>query len=159
LGSTDFTLKELATNGAEQFFMPAGVLNGLRRDAIAALEAKRIENYVRPEAWQRNDDAVYPTNSLSFLDNVANQRARDFYTEHGVIHIEDAYELNNVVDDAPLMVTRHCLRYNFNLCPKEVPNIKAEPLTIEIGNDTLKLVFDCVKCEMMVVSDNKQVKK
>ncbi|MGB0834801.1 MAG: peptidase U32 family protein [Psychrobium sp.] len=159
LGSTDFTLKELTTNGVEQFFMPAGVLNGLRRDAIAALETKRIENYVRPEAWQRNDDAVYPTNSLSFLDNVANQRARDFYTEHGVIHIEDAYELNKVVDDAPLMVTRHCLRYNFNLCPKEVPNIKAEPLTIEIGNDTLKLVFDCVKCEMMVVSDNKQVKK
>lgn len=159
LGSTDFKLKKLATNGVENYFMPAGVLNGLRRDVIEALSTARIENYVRPQAWKRNDDAVYPTNSLSFLDNVANQRARDFYTEHGVIHIEDAYELNTVTEDAPLMVTRHCLRYNFNLCPKEVPNIKAEPLQIEIGNDTLKLVFDCVKCEMMVVSDNKQVNK
>ena len=159
LGSTDFKLKNLATNGVENYFMPAGVLNGLRRDAIEALTVARITNYVRPKAWKRNDDAVYPTNSLSFLDNVANQRARDFYTEHGVIHIEDAYELNTVTEDAPLMVTRHCLRYNFNLCPKEVPNIKAEPLQIEIGNDTLKLVFDCVKCEMMVVSDNKQVNK
>ena len=159
LGSTDFKLKNLATNGVENYFMPAGVLNGLRRDAIEALTVARITNYVRPKAWKRNDDAVYPTNSLSFLDNVANQRARDFYTEHGVIHIEDAYELNTVTEDAPLMVTRHCLRYNFNLCPKEVPNIKAEPLQIEIGNDTLKLVFDCVKCEMMVVSDNKQVNR
>ena len=159
LGSTDFKLKNLATNGVENYFMPAGVLNGLRRDAIEALTVARTTNYVRPKAWKRNDDAVYPTNSLSFLDNVANQRARDFYTEHGVIHIEDAYELNTVTEDAPLMVTRHCLRYNFNLCPKEVPNIKAEPLQIEIGNDTLKLVFDCVKCEMMVVSDNKQVNR
>ncbi len=159
LGSTDFKLKNLVTNGVENYFMPAGVLNGLRRDAIEALMTARVANYVRPQAWKRNDDAVYPTNSLSFLDNVANQRARDFYTEHGVIHIEDAYELNTVTEDAPLMVTRHCLRYNFNLCPKEVPNIKAEPLQIEIGNDTLKLVFDCVKCEMMVVSDNKQVNK
>lgn len=159
LGSTDYLLTSLETNGVEQYFLPAGVLNGLRRDAIEALNGARFENYVRPKAWQRNDDAVYPTNSLSFLDNVANQKARDFYTEHGVIHIEDAYELNKVTEDAPLMVTRHCLRYNFNLCPKEVPNIKAEPLMIEIGNDTLKLVFDCVKCEMMVVSDNKQVNK
>ena len=159
LGSTDYRLASLDTGGVESYFLPAGVLNGLRRDAVQALNAGRVENYVRPKAWQRNDDAVYPTNSLSFLDNVANQKARDFYTEHGVIHIEDAYELNKVTDDAPLMVTRHCLRYNFNLCPKEVPNIKAEPLVIEIGNDTLKLVFDCVKCEMMVVSDNKQVNK
>jgi len=159
LGSTDYRLTDLETGGVEQLFLPAGALNALRRDAVEALSAARFENYVRPKAWKRNDDAVYPTNSLSFLDNVANQRARDFYTEHGVIHIEDAYELNTVTEDAPLMVTRHCLRYNFNLCPKEVPNIKAEPLVIEIGNDTLKLVFDCVKCEMMVVSDNKQVNK
>jgi len=157
LGSTDFKLNRLTTNQVENFFLPASALNGLRRQAIDALQQARVDGYQRPKAWQRNDEAVYPTNSLSFLDNVANDKAKEFYHKHGVIHIEDAYELNTVTEDAPLMVTRHCLRYNFNLCPKEVPNIKAEPMVIEIGNDTLKLVFDCVKCEMMVVSDNKQV--
>ena len=157
LGSTDFTLNQLSTNGVENFFLPASALNGLRRQAIEALAQARIDGYQRPKAWERNDEAVYPTNSLSFLDNVANDKAKEFYQKHGVIHIEDAYEHNKITEDAPLMVTRHCLRFNFNLCPKEVPNIKAEPMVIEIGNDTLKLVFDCVKCEMMVVSDNKQV--
>jgi putative protease len=158
LGSTDFKLNQLVTNGTEKYFLPASALNGLRRDAIDALSTARIEGYQRPKPWQRNDTAVYPTNSLSFLDNVANDKAKEFYQQHGVIHIEDAYELNKVVDDAPLMVTRHCLRFNFNLCPKEVPNIKADPMLLEIGSDTLKLVFDCVKCEMMVVGTNKQVK-
>ncbi|PKF59790.1 collagenase-like protease [Alteromonadales bacterium alter-6D02] len=158
LGSTDYKLDSLVTNGVEQLFLPASALNGLRRDAIAALDIARIEGYQRPKPWQRNDDAVYPNNSLSFLDNVANDKAKEFYQQHGVIHIEDAYEHNKVVDDAPLMVTRHCLRFNFNLCPKEVPGIKADPMLIEIGSDTLKLVFDCVKCEMMVVGSNKQVK-
>jgi len=159
LGSTDFKLAKLTTNDVADFFLPASVLNGLRRDAITALITARIEGYQRPTPWARNDDAVYPTTSLSFLDNVLNDKAKEFYQQHGVIHIEDAYEMNKITEDAPLMVTRHCLRYNFNLCPKEVPGIKAEPMVIEIGNDTLKLVFDCVKCEMMVVSDNKQVKQ
>lgn len=157
LGSTDYKLNKLTSNGVENYFLPASALNGLRRQATQALTEARIAGYQRPEPWKRNDEAVYPTNSLSFLDNVANDKAKAFYQQHGVIHIEDAYEHNKVTEDAPLMVTRHCLRYNFNLCPKEVPNIKAEPMVIEIGNDTLKLVFDCVKCEMMVVSDNKQV--
>ncbi|NRA52886.1 MAG: U32 family peptidase [Gammaproteobacteria bacterium] len=158
LGSTDYKLNSLVTNQVENYFLPASALNGLRRDAIDALNIARIDGYQRPKPWERNDSAVYPTNSLSFLDNVANDKAKEFYQQHGVIHIEDAYELNTVVDDAPLMVTRHCLRYNFNLCPKEVPGIKADPMILEIGNDTLKLVFDCVKCEMMVVGSNKQVK-
>jgi len=157
LGSTDYKLNLLTTNQVEDYFLPASVLNGLRRDVIDGLNHARVDGYQRPTPWQRNDSAVYPNNSLSFLDNVANDKAKEFYQQHGVIHIEDAYELNKVVDDAPLMVTRHCLRFNFNLCPKEVPNIKADPMILEIGKDTLKLVFDCVKCEMMVVGSNKQV--
>ncbi|NRA83591.1 MAG: U32 family peptidase [Gammaproteobacteria bacterium] len=157
LGNTDYSLNTLTTNGVESFFLPASVLNGLRRDAIAALDQARIDGYQRPTPWERNDSAVYPKQSLNFLDNVANDKAKEFYQQHGVIHIEDAYELNKIVDDAPLMVTKHCLRFNFNLCPKEVPGIKADPMILEVGNDTLKLVFDCVKCEMMVVGANRQV--
>ena len=94
---------------------------------------------------------------LSYLGNVANDKAKAFYQRHGVIEIQDTYEKNGVTEDVPLMVTKHCLRFNFNLCPKEVPNIKADPMVLEIGKDVLKLVFDCQKCEMMVVGENRQV--
>ncbi|MGL5668612.1 MAG: peptidase U32 family protein [Shewanella sp.] len=158
LGSTDFTARQISIETAQPWFLPASVLNGLRRDAVAALELARVEGYQRPKPWKYNQDAVYPFKHLSYLGNVANEKAKDFYQRHGVIEIQDTYEKNGVTEDVPLMITKHCLRFNFNLCPKEVPGIKADPMVLEIGNDVLKLVFDCPKCEMMVVGENRQVR-
>jgi len=158
LGSTDFVARSISIDTAQAWFLPASVLNGLRRDGVAALEAARIQGYVRPLPWKHNQDAVYPVKHLSYLGNVANEKAKDFYQRHGVIEIQDTYEKNGVTEDVPLMITKHCLRFNFNLCPKEVPGIKADPMVLEIGNDVLKLVFDCPKCEMMVVGENRQVR-
>ena len=158
LGSTDFTARQISIETAQPWFLPASVLNGLRRDAVAALELARVEGYQRPKPWKYNQDAVYPFKHLSYLGNVANEKAKEFYQRHGVIEIQDTYEKNGVTEDVPLMITKHCLRFNFNLCPKEVPGIKADPMVLEIGNDVLKLVFDCPKCEMMVVGENRQVR-
>lgn len=157
LGSTDFNAQQINIETAQAWFIPTSVLNGLRRDTVAALELARVNDYQRPKAWKYNQDAVYPVKHLSYLGNVANEKAKDFYQRHGVIEIQDTYEKNGVTEDVPLMVTKHCLRFNFNLCPKEVPNIKADPMVLEIGKDVLKLVFDCQKCEMMVVGENRQV--
>ena len=158
LGSTDFVARSISIDTAQAWFLPASVLNGLRRDGVAALETARVQGYVRPLPWKHNQDAVYPVKHLSYLGNVANEKAKDFYQRHGVIEIQDTYEKNGVTEDVPLMITKHCLRFNFNLCPKEVPGIKADPMVLEIGNDVLKLVFDCPKCEMMVVGENRQVR-
>ena len=158
LGSTDFVARSISIDTAQAWFLPASVLNGLRREGVAALEAARVQGYVRPLPWKHNQNAVYPVKHLSYLGNVANEKAKDFYQRHGVIEIQDTYEKNGVTEDVPLMVTKHCLRFNFNLCPKEVPGIKADPMVLEIGNDVLKLVFDCQKCEMMVVGENRQVR-
>ncbi|MEZ9594932.1 U32 family peptidase [Shewanella sp. 10N.261.52.F9] len=158
LGSTDFTAHNILIETAETWFIPTSILNGLRRDTVAALEQARVNDYVRPKAWKYNQDAVYPVKHLSYLGNVANEQAKAFYQRHGVIEIQDTYEKNGISEDVPLMVTKHCLRFNFNLCPKEVPGIKADPMVLEIGKDVLKLVFDCPKCEMMVVGENRQVR-
>ncbi|QFU21433.1 U32 family peptidase [Shewanella eurypsychrophilus] len=157
LGSTDFVARNVSIDTEQVWFAPASVINGLRRDTVAALELARVDEYVRPKPWKHHLDAMYPTKHLSYLSNVANQKSKDFYLQHGVIEIEDTYEKNGITEEVPLMVTKHCLRFNFNLCPKEVPGIKAEPMVLEIGKDVLKLVFDCPKCEMMVVGANRQV--
>jgi putative protease len=56
------------------------------------------------------------------------------------------------------MVTRHCVRWSLSLCPKQAKGVvgvqgtvKAEPLTLQHGNDRLTLRFDCKPCEMHVV--------
>ncbi|OXS01592.1 protease [Shewanella algae] len=151
LGNTDFRLGQVDLGDAEAVFVPASIINGLRRDAVAALDEARIQGYQRPTPWVRDDSARFPQRSLTYLGNVANQKAKDFYTRHGVVSIRDAYEVRPVKGDAPLMITKHCIRYSYNMCPKEVPGIKAEPLEMELGGKQFKLVFDCHKCEMLLV--------
>ncbi|NKF49866.1 U32 family peptidase [Shewanella sp. WXL01] len=159
LGSTDFVLNQAKLQTEQMWFMPASQVNELRREAIEKLTQVRIDGYQRPTRGEYDASATYPQKSLSFLSNVANEKARSFYEQHGVIQIEDTYEKNKILTDAPLMVTKHCLRYSFNLCPKEVEGIKAEPMHLDIGKDKLKLVFDCQKCEMMIVGSNQLVKR
>ena len=158
LGSTDFIANKINLLAEQVWFLPSSVVNELRRDAVDALMLARVGAYKRPERWLHDKNARFPQKSLSFLSNVANEQARSFYEQHGVIQIEDTYEKNKVLHDAPLMVTKHCLRYSFNLCPKEVEGIKADPMFLDVGKDKLKLVFDCQKCEMMIVGSNQMVK-
>ncbi|MCT7940584.1 peptidase U32 family protein [Shewanella holmiensis] len=158
LGSTDFVANKINLLAEQVWFLPSSVVNELRRDAVDALMLARANAYQRPARWLHDKNARFPQKSLSFLSNVANEQARSFYEQHGVIQMEDTYEKNKVLHDAPLMVTKHCLRYSFNLCPKEVEGIKADPMFLDVGKDKLKLVFDCQKCEMMIVGSNQMVK-
>ncbi|MDF0533172.1 U32 family peptidase [Shewanella sp. A32] len=155
LGGTRYRARNIEIATSQAWFVPAAVLNGLRREAVDALEQVRREHYQRPQPWPRDPDAIFPQKYLSYLGNVNNASAKAFYEQHGVIKIEPSYEQNQLLEDTPLMITKHCLRYSFNMCPKEHPELKAEPMLLEVGNDTLKLVFDCLKCEMLVVGNNK----
>ena len=143
---------------SQPWFLPAGALNALRREAAERLEAARLAAYRRPPRAQPVEPPVaYPETALSYLGNVYNDKARAFYARHGVAVIDAAYEANEERGDVSLMITRHCLRYSFNLCPKEVKQydlsgqVKAEPMTLVNGKEKLTLRFDCKKCEMHVV--------
>ncbi len=152
LGNTRFVAQDidLALSGA--WFIPASALNALRRDALAKLEAARAAAYVRPpRAVAALPPAPYPEAELTYLGNVFNRHARAFYARHGVTLIEDAYESNRLRGAVSLMITKHCLRYSFNLCPKQVGGIRPDPMTLKCGGDTLALRFDCKRCEMHVI--------
>ncbi len=136
----------------QAWFLPASVVNGLRRDAVEALDAARTAAYRRPERKApAANPPPYPESALSYLGNVYNQKAHAFYSRHGVSVIEAAYETNQEAGEVSLMITKHCLRYSFNLCPKEVKGIRPDPMTLMNGKEKLTLTFDCKKCEMHVV--------
>jgi putative protease len=101
---------------------------------------------------------AYPEDTLSYLANVYNHKARDFYARHGVRLIEAAYESHEALGEASLMITKHCVRFSLSLCPKQAKGVtgvqgtvKAEPLHIQHGDELLTLRFDCKPCEMHVV--------
>jgi len=157
LGATIFSAREITLDLSAAWFLPAGAVNALRRDAVEALEAARLAALPPlPRRAAVEPPVPYPQTELSYLANVLNQKARDFYHRHGVELIEAAYEANEHTDDASLMITKHCLRYSFNLCPKEVKGIRPDPMTLINGKEKLTLRFDCKRCEMHVVGRIRQ---
>ena len=152
LGSTMFSLGGFSVDLPVVPFLAASQLNALRRGAVAQLEAARLQAHPRPPRAAAVEPPVpYPQDALSYLANVLNDKARAFYARHGVQLIDAAYEDNQERDDVSLMITKHCLRYSFNLCPKEVKGLRPDPMQLVNGNDTLTLRFDCKRCEMHVV--------
>ncbi|PPE70602.1 U32 family peptidase [Caldimonas thermodepolymerans] len=158
-GNTIFEPIEVRIACAQPWFLPPSVLNAARREAVEALEAARAA------AWQRLPRAVpveppvpYPEDTLSYLANVYNHKARDFYARHGVKVIEAAYESHEELGEVSLMITKHCVRYSLSLCPKQAKGVtgvqgtvRAEPLMLVNGKEKLTLRFDCKPCEMHVV--------
>jgi putative protease len=145
-------------------FVPPSVLNALRRDAVAALEAARAAAF-EPLAPGRavEPPAAFPDDTLSYLANVYNRRAAAFYARHGVKVIAAAYESHEELGDVSLMITKHCVRFSLSLCPKQAKGVtgvqgtvRAEPLTLVQGNERFTLRFDCKPCEMHVVGKLKK---
>ncbi len=164
LGATIFEPIEIALNLSQPWFVPASVVNGLRREGIEALEAARKAALQRlPRAVPVEPPVPYPEETLGYLANVFNHKAHDFYAKHGMKIIEAAYESHEEEGEVSLMITKHCVRYSLSLCPKQTRGvtgvhgtIKAEPLVLINGSERLKLVFDCKLCEMHVVGKLKR---
>ena len=159
LGNTMFNAVNIEITTAQTWFVPAGAINALRRDTAAALEIARTKAWKRlPRKAEAVPPVPYPETSLSYLANVYNQAARDFYTRHGVQLIAAAYEAHEEAGEVSLMITKHCLRFSYNLCPKQAKGVKgvqgqvkAEPMTLKTGDETYTLRFDCKPCEMHVM--------
>ena len=163
-GTTIFEVNDISLRMNQPWFVPASSLNQLRRDAVAQLEAARAKGFIRlPRALPVEPPTPFPEDTLSYLANVYNQKAHDFYMKHGVKVIDAAYESKEEEGEVSLMITKHCVRYSMSLCPKQAKGvigvkgtIKAEPLLLINGKEKLKLVFDCKPCEMHVVGRMKK---
>ncbi|WP_333709244.1 U32 family peptidase [Tepidimonas ignava] len=159
LGETIFAAADITIDLPAPWFVPASRLNALRRAALdnlmAAREGGRPHGQRRPEV---QPPVPYPDDVLTYLGNVYNHKARDFYARHGVRVIDAAFESHEERGEVSLMITKHCVRYSLSLCPKQAKGVtgvqgtvRAEPLTIVQGDQRFTLRFDCKPCEMHVI--------
>ncbi len=160
LGQTRYYAQKIDINLPGALFVPNSLLNHLRRETVEMLEEARLANYQRGSRKAVATPApVYPETHLSFLANVYNHKAREFYHRYGVQLIDAAYEAHEEKGEVPVMITKHCLRFAFNLCPKQAKgNIKswrATPMQLVHGDEVLTLRFDCRPCEMHVIGKMK----
>ncbi|MBD8474758.1 U32 family peptidase [Pseudomonas sp. CFBP 8770] len=161
LGTTQYHATAIELDAPQAFFIPNSQLKALRREAIEALTAARVQAHPRgSRKAETTPPPVYPESHLSFLANVYNQKARDFYLRHGVELIDAAYEAHEELGEVPVMITKHCLRFSFNLCPKQAKGVtgvktKVAPMQLIHGDEVLTLKFDCKPCEMHVIGKMK----
>jgi len=161
LGTTIYHAQGVTLDAPQAFFVPNSQLKSLRREAIEALTAARIAAHPSgSRKAESNPPPVYPESHLSFLANVYNHKAREFYHRHGVQLIDAAYEAHEEEGEVPVMITKHCLRFSFNLCPKQAKGVtgvktKVAPMQLVHGDEVLTLKFDCKPCEMHVIGKMK----
>ncbi|QJD57837.1 U32 family peptidase [Pseudomonas sp. gcc21] len=157
LGTTQYHAEQVDIAGDFVPFVPNSQLKALRRELIERLSEARIEAF--PHGGRKPVSVpppVYPQSHLTFLANVYNHKARAFYQRYGVELIDAAYEAHEEPGEVPVMITKHCLRFSFNLCPKQAKGVtgvrtKVAPMQLVHGDDVLTLKFDCKPCEMHVI--------
>jgi len=157
LGTTIYYSTAVEIDAAQAWFVPNSQLKALRREAIEALTAARVAAHPRGGRKPVSVPApVYPESHLTFLANVYNAKAREFYQRYGVQLIDAAYEAHEETGEVPVMITKHCLRFSFNLCPKQAKGVtgvrtKVAPMQLIHQDEVLTLKFDCKPCEMHII--------
>ncbi len=161
LGGTAYEATAVNIPQDFQYFIPNSILSELRRKLVVAMdsagngESSELRENTQGHALQENIKRVslpedcsqqYPA-AYTYLYNVSNQRAADFYG----FQRANAYEIAG--GNGPLMQCRHCLRYSLGYCSK-VTSAKVpwqSPLMLRLSDGRqFRLEFDCKKCQMNV---------
>ena len=145
LGDTIYACEEVDIPADFNYFIPNSLLSDMRRQLVEKLVSQGDGSLVTSRNATKKPLPV--TYSYPYLNNIANQVARDFY---GVKELT-AYELKG--GDGPIMQCRHCLRYTLGYCVKnggERPQWQ-EPLSLVLGDGRrFRLEFDCQHCQMNI---------
>ncbi len=154
LGGTPYECSGVELPEGFNYFIPSSLLADLRRQWVETCQShswKRSpvsENHAAKEA--------VPEYRHGYLYNIANHKARDFYAQHGITDVAQAYELKSP-RGALLMQCRHCLRYSLGYCVKNGGKHSAwrEPLMLRLGDGRrFRLEFDCRHCQMNVYAED-----
>lgn len=156
LGGTPYSLHTLTDKVPVQSFIPISTITALRRKALDTL-AQALGTSYRYE--RRRPSATVPhlaDTHLDYTSNVANRLADRFYRHAGADSIDPALEISKTRPGMRVMLTRYCVRRQLGCCLRTPAGHRlAEPLTLRGAGFSLRLGFDCAKCEMSVFLENK----
>ena len=132
-------------------FMSASSLNGIRRkiaDALDTLPCGKKDILLRDLEKTRKTALQ---KDVTYKANVSNRLALKLYQEAGAETVSQAYELSHH-EDAELMRSKYCIRYELGICPVHHKVKDSGPLFLLNNGQRFALKFDCRNCEMTVIS-------
>lgn len=149
LGDSIFEAREVNVDTC--FFFPASILGNIRRTLCEELVLKISKSLPSPSVLPNKNYTPFPLVSDSYLNNIANAKAMQFYYDHGAKVSARAFEVEPK-DDATLMFCKHCIRFALGACPKQNKTAAQlnEQLFLIHKNYYLRLHFNCKDCVMEV---------
>ena len=165
LGDTPYEATGIDIDMSKEWFIPSSVLAEWRRVIVESYNAQR-KNRAVTQNPTFNSLPNQELSTLSYLGNVANHAARQFYLDHGAKQVEWAMEVEKPKTEDEkgilLMTCRYCIRHELGMC-----NLSP---TLPQGGGTLPLLgrgqgrlflrlsdgrrfrlhFDCRNCQMLV---------
>lgn len=151
LGDTPYSAVSVIVD--TPLFFPMNVIAVARRAALSNLTKRRVASALENRKLFKlsGKDKKFPIDRADYTENIANHLAREFYNEHGVSNVAEAFEVSKPLDAVPIMYCRHCIRFMMGACKKNsgTQNID-EPLYLIHKNYYLRLEFDCKNCIMKV---------
>lgn len=136
-------------------FVPASAVNSLRRQGLEELLEKRKSATPPRYPAQPDNSYPYPSPILRGEDNVTNSLAERFYRRHGVKEISPGLDLADDFGGKCVMRTPYCIRRETGECLREKPRLTG-PLWLDHGRHRYRLEFDCERCEMLLINDNRE---
>ncbi len=152
-GDTCFKVNSVRTEVDDTLYIAAALVNDIRRNILANHERVRLATYQVHRNTFTPNSKNWLSDRVTFLDNITNKKARDFYHRHGVVHFDLSEENQNRGKDGELMRTRYCILNQMGMCLKQKGqqyNMFKPPFTLEDNTGVYELEFDCPRCEMVV---------
>ena len=156
LGGTIWQLKDYIDT-IPKLFIPASVINTLKRQAIEAIETTRkITRTIYYRKPMHLNDAKNIIKHLSYPINISNEYSASIYKQLQCIDFRYAPEISTDTpyDEIKVMECRYCLRKELGACLKTTNGaILEQPVILDSGQGLrYRLDFDCNKCIMNVIA-------
>ncbi len=135
-----------------QWHVQASAINELRRRAIENhIHQRQARFRTSPLSWQLTSHPYPQHDFLPFLE-ITNTYQIRFFERHGI-----SADLLSQLPPPPLMVTKHCLRYTFGVCPRHQRyDASCDPAVLVNNRKKLYLSYDCQHCVMLIYDREKQ---
>ena len=135
-------------------FVPASLINYLRREGLAKLLDTRLSIPPRRVYAEKNDSFLYPYAEIESSDNVTNSLAATFYKKHGVRNIKQGLDTKESMHGETVMRTPYCIRRETGRCSRSSIDGNTD-LFLRRGTHLYRLRFECRNCLMEVIFENR----
>jgi 23S rRNA 5-hydroxycytidine C2501 synthase len=151
LGNTIFNCRDVKIETKDDYFLPVSKLNEGRRQLVEQLLKIRENNRPKPKGSVLKNNIEFPQKHLSYLGNVLNKKAQEFYHRHGVETIEQAAESGLDMSGKTVMKTKYCLREELGLCSPDSKSSTEPLILVDEDSREYEIKFLCGQCGMEII--------